>query len=624
MDLWNEKGGRASPAADAQNTMTDNGLIYFARNGHDAESSEIICMRPDKANRHGFICGATGTGKSVTLKVLAESFSQIGVPVFMSDVKGDMAGIAVPGDDSESMQKRIDRFGIRDTFSYEGYPVSIFDIYCDKGTPLRTTVSEMGPLLFAQVLDLNDTQTELMQVIFKIADDLGLILTDTKDMKAMLQYAADHNKDFKMEYGNIPQQSASAIIRSIVALESEGADRFFGEPEIDIRDFFLTAPDGRGVINILDAETLINKPRLYSAFMLYLLSELFEVLPEVGDPDKPKMVFFFDEAHLLFRNASKSLLEKIEQVVKLIRSKGVSIFFVTQSPGDIPNAVMAQLGNKIEHGLHAYTPAEQRVVKAAADAFRVNPEFDTEELLLSLGTGEAVVSMLDEKGAPSMAQHAFVLPPSSRMGALEDSERAEIVRNSVLNSKYETMVDSVSAYEVITGKTPAAPAASAGGGYTYSADFNTPVRPSQTETQAASAAYAGDAYADSAAEAAAADSGDISFDIEMEVARQHEQLNSKFATEEPAAAGSTGRTSKTSGTAAAEEERSTGRSIGDMADSFLGKSGTRQVMRSTGGSIGREIGKTIGEAVLGRKGRTIGGTIGSAIGRNLFGTLSRK
>ena len=598
--------------------MTDNGLIYFARNGAEAASSEKICLRPDKANRHGFICGATGTGKSVTLKVLAESFSQIGVPVFMSDVKGDMAGIAVAGDDSESMQKRLDRFDIRDTFTFEGYPVSIFDIYCEKGTPLRTTVSEMGPQLFSQVLDLNDTQTELMQVIFKIADDLGLMLTDTKDMKAMLQYAADHNADFKMDYGNIPQQSASAIIRAIVALESEGADRFFGEPAIDIRDFFLNAPDGRGIINILDAETLINKPRLYSAFMLYLLSELFEVLPEVGDPEKPKMVFFFDEAHLLFKNASKSLLEKIEQVVKLIRSKGVSIFFVTQSPGDIPNAVMAQLGNKIEHGLHAYTPAEQKVVKAAAEAFRVNPAFDTEELLQNLATGEAVVSVLDEKGAPSMAQHAFVLPPESRMGPLEDAERAELVQNSILNSKYETMIDQVSAYEVITGKAPAAPAASAGGGYTYSADFNTPV-----QAQASGETAAAEQPAQSDAELNAAADGEITIDIETEVARQHEELSSKFPQEEEPEQGRKKSSSKAAAKAESAEEEG-GSALGNMADSFLGKSGTRQVMRSTGGSIGREIGKTIGEAVLGKKGRTIGGNIGSAIGRNLFGTLSKR
>ena len=579
-------------------SMTDNGLIYFARKGSADGLGDRIYMRPDKANRHGFIGGATGTGKSVTLKVLAESFSELGVPVFMSDVKGDMAGIAVPGDDSEGMQKRIDRFGIRDEFRYQGYPVSIYDIYGQKGTPLRTSVSEMGPQLFAQVLDLNDTQSELMQVIFKIADDLGLILTDTKDMKAMLQYAADHAAEFKMDYGNIPQQSASTIIRSIVALESEGADKFFGEPALDIRDFFLTAPDGRGILNILDAETLINKPRLYSAFMLYLLSELFEVLPEVGDPEKPKMVFFFDEAHLLFKNASKSLLEKIEQVVKLIRSKGVSIFFITQSPGDIPNGVMSQLGNKIEHGLHAYTPAEQRVVRAAADSFRVNPEFNTEELLLSLGTGEAVVSMLDEKGAPSMAEHAYVLPPESRMGPLGDDERAEQIRNSILNSKYEFMVDNVSAYEVITGKIT--PPAEAGGGYTYSADFNTPVQSQSAQEP---------------------DHGDITIDYETDVAMQQEALRAKMPqTEQPAPAKSSRKT------AAAEEEvtQEAGRSIGDLADNFLGKSGTRQVMRSTGGTIGREIGKTLGEAVLGKKGRTIGGNIGSAIGRNLFGTLSKR
>lgn len=560
--------------------MIDNGLIYFARKGDGETLSDKICMRPDKANRHGFICGATGTGKSVTLKVLAESFSQIGVPVFMSDVKGDMAGIAVPGDDNEGMQKRLDRFEIRDTFQFRGYPVSIFDIYSDKGTPLRTTVSEMGPLLFSQVLDLNDTQTELMQVIFKIADDLGLVLTDTKDMKATLQYCADHSDEFKMDYGLIPQQSTSAIIRAIVALESEGADTFFGEPAIDIRDFFLTAPDGRGIINILDAETLINKPRLYSAFMLYLLSELFEVLPEVGDPEKPKMVFFFDEAHLLFKNASKSLLEKIEQVVKLIRSKGVSIFFVTQSPGDIPGAVMSQLGNKIEHGLHAYTPAEQKALQAAADAFRENPEFDTKELMQNLGTGEAVVSMLDEKGAPSVAEYAFVLPPESRMGALTDEERRNAVDYSPLNNKYLNMVDNVSAYEVITGRVPGA---AAGGASTVTAPD-------------------GQVYGNTSGipEAEPAVQPEISYDVETQPAAQLKV--------QPAAK-------------AEDDGKST---IGEIADNYLGKSGTKQVIRSTGSTIGREIGKTIGEAVLGKKGRTIGGNIGSAIGRNLLGTLTSK
>ena len=567
--------------------MVDNGMIYFARKGDGETLGDKICMRPDKANRHGFICGATGTGKSVTLKVLAESFSQIGVPVFMSDVKGDMAGIAVPGTDSENMQERLDRFEIRDTFSYRGFPVSIFDIYAQKGTPLRTTVSEMGPLLFSQVLDLNDTQTELMQVIFKIADDLGLILTDTKDMKATLQYCADHSAEFKMDYGLIPQQSASAIIRAIVALESEGADTFFGEPAIDIRDLFLTAPDGRGIINILDAETLINKPRLYSAFMLYLLSELFEVLPEVGDPEKPKMVFFFDEAHLLFKNASKSLNEKIEQVVKLIRSKGVSIFFVTQSPGDIPGAVMSQLGNKIEHGLHAYTPAEQRALNAAADAFRENPEFDTKELMQKLGTGEAVVSVLDEKGAPSLAEYAFILPPESRMGAITEEERRNAVDYSPLNNKYLTMVDNVSAYEVITGRVPGAAAASGAG----------------TVTAPDGQVY-GNTSGIPAAEPAAQAAADEGITVDYEPAQQPVQ--------QP----------KVKPAAKAEED--SGSRIGEFADSYLGKSGTRQVIRSTGSTIGREIGKTIGEAVLGKKGRTIGGNIGSAIGRNLLGTLTGK
>lgn len=565
--------------------MIDNGLIYFSRKIDGESFSDKICMRPDKANRHGFICGATGTGKSVTLKVLAESFSEIGVPVFMSDVKGDMAGIAVAGEDNEGMQKRMDRFEIRDSFNYQGYPVSIFDIYAEKGTPLRTTVSEMGPQLFSQVLDLNDTQTELMQVIFKIADDLGLVLIDTKDMKAMIQYAADHSDEFKMEYGLIPQQSASTIIRAIVSLEAEGADMFFGEPAIDIRDFFLTAPDGRGIINILDAETLINKPRLYSAFMLYLLSELFELLPEVGDPEKPKIVFFFDEAHLLFKNASKSLLEKIEQVVKLIRSKGVSIFFVTQSPGDIPGAVMSQLGNKIEHGLHAYTPAEQRALKAAADAFRENPAFNTEEQLQNLGTGEAVVSTLDEKGAPSVAEYVAILPPQSRMGALTDEERTTAVEQSPLNSKYLEMVDNVSAYEVITGKAQAAAPAGepAPGGFT-----NVSGIPEVETTRQI------------VLEAEQADAVEVNVDLA-----------------EPAAA-----TSKSKSKKAVENEESGG--IGGLAEGLLGKSGARQVVRSTGGSIGREIGKTVGEAVLGKKGRTIGGNIGSAIGRNLFGTLTKK
>ncbi|MBQ3465952.1 MAG: DUF853 family protein [Firmicutes bacterium] len=429
--------------------MIDNGMIYFAKKGPEERPDQKIYLNPAMANRHGFIGGATGTGKSVTLKVLAESFSQLGVPTFFSDVKGDMAGIAVPGEDNEGMQKRLDRFDIRDQFEYRGFPVTIYDIYGEKGIPLRTTVTEMGPQLMSQILDLNDTQTDLLTVSYKIADDLQMLLVDTKDLKAMLTYVSENADQFETEYGHITKTSMATIIRSIVALEAEGADRFFGEPAINITDFFTLGPDGRGMVNILDAETLISKPKLYSAFMLYLLSELFEVLPEVGDIEKPKMVFFFDEAHLLFNNATKALLEKIIQVVKLIRSKGIGLFFITQSPGDIPSAVMAQLGNKIEHGLHAYTPAEQKVVKAAADSFRENPEFNTEDVLKNLGTGEAVVSVLDEKGAPSIAEYAYILPPESSMSAISDETRDRLIKESLLYTKYGTMVDPDSAYEVI-------------------------------------------------------------------------------------------------------------------------------------------------------------------------------
>ena len=429
--------------------MIDNGMIYFAKKGPEERPDQKIYLNPAMANRHGFIGGATGTGKSVTLKVLAESFSQLGVPTFFSDVKGDMAGIAVPGEDNEGMQKRLDRFDIRDEFEYSGFPVTIYDIYGEKGIPLRTTVSEMGPLLMAQVLDLNDVQSDLLTVSFKIADDRGWLLDDMKDLKTLLTYIYDNADQFENEYGHITKTSMTTIIRAIVALEAEGADYFFGKPAIEISDFLGYGPGGKGMVNILDSETLISKPKLYSAFMLYLLSELFEYFPEVGDIEVPKMVFFFDEAHCLFKNASKPLLEKIEQVVKLIRSKGIGLFFITQSPGDIPAPVMAQLGNKIEHCLHAYTQAEKRVVKAAADSFRDNPEFNTEEVLQRLGTGEAVVSMLDEKGAPSVAEYVYVLPPESSLGTISDETRDRLIKEAILYSKYVNAKDDDSAYEQI-------------------------------------------------------------------------------------------------------------------------------------------------------------------------------
>lgn len=425
--------------------MTENGRILFAKTGDDF--SKGIYLNPKMANRHGFICGATGTGKTITLKVLAESFSELGVPVFLADVKGDLAGMIMAGQDSESMQQRITKFHIENTFKYKKFPTNFFDIFGKNGMPLRTTVSEMGPQLMAQCLELNDTQTDVLTVVYKIADDIGQLLLDTKDLKAMLTYVSENIGELEMEYGHIAKPTIATIIRSIVAIESEGADKFFGEPAIDINDFFSLSEDGRGVINILDSQTLINKPRLYASFMLYLLSELFEVLPEVGDQEKPKMVFFFDEAHLLFKNASQALLDKIAQVIKLIRSKGVGVYFVTQAPADIPNDVMAQLSNKIEHALRAYTPAEIKNLKAAADAFRENPAFDTKELLQQLGTGEAIVSMLGDDGIPGISEHAYILPPESLMGTITDAARKDAVLTNKLVDKYQEMIDRDSCYE---------------------------------------------------------------------------------------------------------------------------------------------------------------------------------
>lgn len=362
-------------------------------------NGEKICILPKMANRHGMIAGATGTGKTVTLKVLAESFSDAGVPVFLADVKGDLSGMIAPGCDNEDMQARIQRFGL-DTcgFKYQGYPANYWDIFQKGGIPLRTTISEMGPLLLSRLLGLNETQSDILTIAFKIADDEGLLLFDTKDLKSLLQYISEHNKEYAQEYGNIAKASVGAILRNVVALEAAGGDTFFFEPGLDIADWFTTGEGGKGMINILDCRDLIHDGTMYSTFLLWMLSELFTRLPEVGDPEKPRMVFFFDEAHLLFKNMSKVLKDKIEQVVKLIRSKGIGIYFITQSPKDIPDEILAQLGNKIQHGLHAYTLAEQKAIKAAAASFRENPEFKTIDVLQNLGVGEALISVLDEKG----------------------------------------------------------------------------------------------------------------------------------------------------------------------------------------------------------------------------------
>ena len=414
------------------------------------DDGERAMLLPKLANRHGLIAGATGTGKTITLKVMAESFSDLGVPVFFADVKGDLAATMFEGKDSEDMQRRIAKFGLEEAgWDYDSYPTTLYDLFGKNGIPLRTTISEMGAPLLSRILDLNNLQTDLMSVAFKIADDQDLLLVDTKDLKALLNYMGDNNKEFAAEYGNIAKNSIGAMLRAIVALESEGGDQFFGEPGINIHDWFTTSRDGKGMISILDSQTLINNGRLYSTFLLWMLSELFETLPEVGDLDKPKMVFFFDEAHLLFSGTSKALLDKIEQVVKLVRSKGVGVYFVTQNPRDVPDNVLAQLNTKIEHGLRAYTPAEQRAVKAAAQAVRENPAFTTYETILALGTGEAVISYLGADSIPTVAQKVNILPPQSRMGSITESERENAIKSSVLYTKYKDPVDPDSAFEFL-------------------------------------------------------------------------------------------------------------------------------------------------------------------------------
>ncbi|MBR4224914.1 MAG: DUF853 family protein, partial [Oscillospiraceae bacterium] len=368
---------------------------------------EPVYIYPSMANRHGLISGATGTGKTVTLRVMAETFSDMGVPVFLADAKGDLAGIGYKGEETESVASRVQKMGLRAKgFEYKGYPVSYWDVYQKGGIPLRTTITEMGPMLLSRILGLNDTQTAIMDVIFKIADDEGLLLIDTKDLKAMLTYAGENSKEYSLKYGNLAKQSMAAIMRSVVSLESKGGDLFFAEPAIDIRDMFATDKDGRGTINVLDCRELMMDPVMYATFMMWLISELFETLPEVGDMDKPKMVFFFDEAHMLFEGAPKAMLDKIAQLVKLIRSKGVGIWFITQIPQDIPDSVLSQLGNKVQHALHAYTPAEQKKMKAAAQAYRANPAFDTYTALGELGVGEALISVLDTDGIPTVVERA--------------------------------------------------------------------------------------------------------------------------------------------------------------------------------------------------------------------------
>ena len=413
-----------------------------------ATSDRPIYLEPGMANRHGLIAGATGTGKTVTLKVLAESFSDMGVPVFLADIKGDLSGMCLPGQENKHIRRSIDSMNITD-FDYTAYPVRFFDVYGRQGHPVRTTISEMGPELLSRLLGLNETQSGVLRIVFRIADDKGLLLIDLKDLRSMVQFVGDNAKEYKLTYGNISSQSVGAIQRALLALEDEGGDIFFGEPALDIADWVDWAEDGRGVMNILECQELFQHPMLYATFLLWMLSELYELLPEAGDLDKPKLAFFFDEAHLLFNDAPKALVEKVEQVVRLIRSKGVSVWFITQNPSDIPDSVLGQIGNRVQHALRAYTPNDQKALRAAARSFRVNPAFDTEEALQALGVGEALVSVLDEKGVPSIVEKAGILPPRSSMSAAPEAEVKAAIQGSPLAQKYGESVDRRSAYEVL-------------------------------------------------------------------------------------------------------------------------------------------------------------------------------
>lgn len=417
-----------------------------------AHSDNAIALLPHFANRHGLITGATGTGKTVTLQVLAERFSSIGVPVFMADVKGDLAGLSVAGAVSPKMKERLAQLKL-DEPQWMACPVTFWDIYGKSGHPVRATISDMGPLLLGQLFNLNDTQQGVLTLVFRIADDNGLLLLDLKDLRAMLQFVGTNAKEFTVQYGNVSAASIGAIQRSLLEIEQQGGDHFFGEAMLDINDLIQTGAGGSGMINILVADKLMNSPKLYSTFLLWILSELFEHLPEVGDPEKPKLVFFFDEAHLLFNEAPRSLLEKIEQVVRLIRSKGVGVYFVTQNPLDIPESVLGQLGNRVQHALRAFTPRDQKAVRSAAQTMRANPAFDIEKAITELSVGEALVSLLDEKGRPAMVEQAFILPPASRIGPITEAERSALIRSSVIFGCYEQRVDRESAYEIIKSRT---------------------------------------------------------------------------------------------------------------------------------------------------------------------------
>lgn len=414
-----------------------------------SENSEV-CLNPKMANRHGLITGATGTGKTVTLQNLTETFSDMGVPVFVADIKGDFSGIAKAGGNKSSVTERVDKYGLPNKgFEFKAYPTQFWDVFGEQGHPVRTTITEMGPLLLERLLNLNDTQSAILSMVFKIADDNNLLLIDLKDLQKMIEFVGNNRKEFTTKYGNISPASIGAIQRSLLRLENEGGSHFFGEPELVVDDFIQTL-QGKGVVNILAADKLMLSPRIYTTFLLWLLSDLYENLPEVGDRDKPKLIFFFDEAHLLFSDMPRHLLEKVEQIVRLIRSKGVGIYFCTQNPADIPQSILGQLGNRVQHALRAYTPNDQKAVRVAAQTFRANPKYDTETAITQLETGEALVSFLDEKGAPQMVERAYILPPQGQIGPITNEERSQVIRRSLIYGVYEKLIDRESAYEILS------------------------------------------------------------------------------------------------------------------------------------------------------------------------------
>lgn len=591
--------------------------------GRTEEGKEIY-LYPKMANRHGLIAGATGTGKTVTLKVLAESFSDAGVPVFLADAKGDLQGMCKPGTRSEDMEKRISFFELDEKgFDFKKYPVNFWDVYGEKGIPLRTTISEMGPLLLSRIMNLNDTQTDILNIIFKIADDNELLLIDTKDLKSMIQFVAEHAAELSREYGNLPESSLNVLIRGVISLETEGAEKFFAEPALNIRDWIACDQNGRGFIQVLECQKLMLNPRMYSMFLLWMISELYEILPEAGDLDKPKMVFFFDEAHMLFDSAPSILLEKIEQVVKLIRSKGVGIYFITQNPKDIPGGVLSQLGNKVQHALHAYTPSEQKAVKAAADGFRVNPAFNTMEVLGELGTGEALISVLGEDGVPTIVERAKVLPPSSHMGFVDDAVFEDVKSMSYLFGKYNYYVDNDSAYERIT--------AIQNEEIEYRRALEEEKIKAEEEEKARIAAEKEEERARIAAEKEE-EKARIAAEKEEErarVAAEREAERERKAAEREEAR-LKAQAEREAQRAAAAEERARLRAEekakkdaekAEAAKKKVYKNAAKSVASTTASTIGREIGNSFGKNVGGTFGKKLGGNVGSSLARGIIGTF---